>query len=159
MKTYLYFIYFTQRKNYLNQRNVALNSSYQIFFRSKELFLGTKMIFSSEMHYFLIQEKFLWIESIFDRTYSVLHFFDSSNFFSLCKIYKIQICFYQAKFLFYTRLTGLHGISELYVETGTRNTWREVRKSRSTVSALPRMHCTHLCRVYLFEFKKQFSFS
>ena len=56
------------------------------------------MIFTSEMHYFLMQQKFLWIESIFDKTYSVLQFFNSSNFLSLCKIYKIQI---------YTSLTSL----------------------------------------------------
>ena len=58
------------------------------------------MIISSEMHYFLMQEKFLWIESIFNETYLVQHFFDSSNFFALYKIYKIQIGFYQEIFLF-----------------------------------------------------------
>ena len=52
------------------------------------------------MHYFLMPGKFLWFESIFDTTYSVLHFFDSSNFFPLCKIYKIKICFYQEIFVF-----------------------------------------------------------
>ena len=78
----------------------VLNSSYQIFFKSKELFLRTKIIFSFEMHFFFMQGKFLWIENIFDGTYSVLHFFDSSNFFSLCKIYKIQIYFYQEIFSF-----------------------------------------------------------
>ena len=36
---------YTEKKDYLNKRNVVLNSFYQIFFRSKELFLETKMIF------------------------------------------------------------------------------------------------------------------
>ena len=59
------------------------------------------------MYYFLMQRKFLWIESIFDRMYSVLHFFDSSNFVSLCKIYKILLCFYQEIFLFSIALDSL----------------------------------------------------
>ena len=86
-----------KRKN----RNTVMDPSYQILSKSKELFLDTKIIFSSEMHYFLMQGKFLWVESIFDMTYSVLHFFDSSNFFPLYKIFEIQICFYKEIFLFY----------------------------------------------------------